>query len=280
MFTVLMSVYRKEHPGALSSALESLVNQSQMPEEVVLVQDGPLTDDLHDVIDGYLAKLPMRLVPLSVQVGLPRALNAGLDVARQPWIMRFDTDDFCLPDRVRMQAAMAETGEFDLFGAQIAEFDHDPARARRLRRVPCEHAAIVRYGLRRNPFNHMTVCYRRGLVHALGGYPDILYMQDYALWMRMLSKGVRAANSARVLVHARVGSGLIARRGGLRYAISEARLQRTLVSLGLKNRRTAAIDGFIRSAIFLSPETVREFVYGRFLRSPIDDGFQDEKTTR
>ena len=53
-FSVLMSVYRKEEPSYLSDSLESiLVNQTCRPDELILVKDGPLTDELESVIERY-----------------------------------------------------------------------------------------------------------------------------------------------------------------------------------------------------------------------------------
>ena len=38
-FSVLMSVYYKENPLFLKEALESLINQTKMPTEIVIVKD-------------------------------------------------------------------------------------------------------------------------------------------------------------------------------------------------------------------------------------------------
>ena len=57
-FSVLMSVYKKENPIYLSDSLESiLVNQNLKPDELVLVKDGPLTDELEKVITRIRAFL-------------------------------------------------------------------------------------------------------------------------------------------------------------------------------------------------------------------------------
>ncbi len=49
-FSVLMSVYAKEQPAYLSLALESVFRQSLPPDEVILVEDGKLTEGLYEVI--------------------------------------------------------------------------------------------------------------------------------------------------------------------------------------------------------------------------------------
>lgn len=269
MFSVLMSVYARENPRALREALTSLLRQTLQPSEIVLVKDGPLTVELEREIEGFVGLLPLNLCSLPKNIGLASALNVGLRCAKQPWIMRFDSDDVCMPNRIEEQARIAMQGECQLFGCQAEEFEMDWQRPIRVRSVPLTHLAIVNYALTRNPFNHMTVCYRRDVVLRLGGYPNIPYMEDYALWIKMLADGVVAANSSSALVRARVGNGMIARRGGARYVNSEIQMQRLFVSLGLKASTVAFLDGFLRSSVFLSPIPLRSWAYSKLLRKHV-----------
>ena len=50
-YSVLMSVYQKECPAYLHAAIKSMLNQTEVPDEIVLVCDGPLTDDQNQVIE-------------------------------------------------------------------------------------------------------------------------------------------------------------------------------------------------------------------------------------
>lgn len=272
MIAVLMSVYARESPRSLALALESLCAQTVAPDQVVLVKDGPLTVDLDAVVDGFAARLPLTIVALPTNVGLARALNAGLRATTQPWILRFDTDDLCVPQRIEWQREAILAGTWDLFGGQIDEFADDPAQAHQSRRVPTTHEEILRFARRRNPFNHMTVCYRRERVEAVGGYPDIPLMEDFALWLRLLAAGARTCNLPRVLVHARVGNGMLQRRGGWRYVRSEWRLQQLMHELGFKSRLASLRDGTLRSLVFLAPVGLRGWIYRRALRAAPSSG--------
>ena len=49
-YSVLMSVYYKEKAEYLELAIESMLNQTVPPEQFVIVEDGPLTDELEQVI--------------------------------------------------------------------------------------------------------------------------------------------------------------------------------------------------------------------------------------
>jgi len=266
MISVLMSVYHNEQPGFLNTALKSLAEQTVSPSEIVLVRDGELTRDLDHVIDGYRDSLNLTVVSLPTNSGLATALNFGLQHCTQPWIMRFDTDDFCLPNRVALQMAVIETQDYDLIGGQVAEFDTDPLHPHQSRTLPLQQDHIVKFSRRRNPFNHMAVCFRKSFAENAGGYPEVPLMEDYALWLKMIAAGARTMNQPETLVHARVGHGMIERRGGRKYLRSEWQLQRLFFELGMKPRWRCLIDGTLRSAAFIAPTGVKKLIYKKFLR--------------
>ncbi|HEM3600951.1 TPA: amylovoran biosynthesis protein AmsE, partial [Streptococcus suis] len=41
--SVLMSVYKNENPVFLEEAIESIIHQTRKPDEIVIIEDGPLT---------------------------------------------------------------------------------------------------------------------------------------------------------------------------------------------------------------------------------------------
>ncbi len=267
MISLLMSVYEKESADHFGVALQSILDQITLPEEIVLVEDGPLGHDLNDVIDKYSPLLPIKRIRLKENVGLARALNVGLLHVTQPWVMRFDSDDYSLPGRVSTQKDFILQNEVDLFGSQIEEFIETPNAPIRSRTVPCQSAEIIKYSSLRNPFNHMTVCFRREMVLAHGGYPNEPYFsQDYALWMLMISSGARVLNQPETLVRARVGNGLIERRGGWGYVKQELLLQRFLVRHAKRPIILAVTVGLVRSTLFSLPKFLRAFAYAYILR--------------
>ena len=75
-----MSVYYKEKPEYLQLALESVINQTVIPNEIVLVQDGKLTNELQAVITEYLQNYPtiFKTYALQQNQGLGKALNFGM----------------------------------------------------------------------------------------------------------------------------------------------------------------------------------------------------------
>jgi glycosyltransferase involved in cell wall biosynthesis len=269
MITILMSVYSRESPLALHTALTSLVQQTAAFHELVLIKDGPLTDQLDSVIAAFASQIPIRVISTPTNQGLVKALNLGIENIHTPWIMRFDSDDIAAPSRVYKQLALINEDQFDVFGSQIFEFENDPSQYNQSRRVPESHESIVRFARRRNPFNHMTVCYRTSLVKDVGGYPDIPFMEDYALWLTLIAKGAKTMNSGEALVYARTGNGMLTRRGGWKYINSELKLQKLMVDLKLKSYLFAVLHGLARSFVFMLPIVLRGWFYKMFLRRGI-----------
>ena len=264
-----MSVYARETPEYLDAALHSLSQQINQPDEILIVKDGPIGPALSAVLEKYSQTLRLRTIQIPENRGLAQALNIGIAEARHPWIMRFDTDYICTPDRVAHQRATIEAGTLDIFGSQIVEFDDKPNLAIKFRKVPTKDIQIALFARKRNPFNHMTVCYRKDLVLRCGGYPDIPFMEDYGLWIKMLAAGAKSANDSKVLVKARVGNGMMQRRGGLKYARSEFLIQALMVRTGFKSVRLAVLHAVARASIRLVPAWLRSFIYNRSLRHSI-----------
>lgn len=267
-FSVLMAVYAKEQPAYLAEALESLCNCYTPIKEVVLVEDGPLTPALQEVIGRFRPRLPLKSLALPRNQGLGPALTAGLRICSMPWVARFDTDDLIVPDRFEHQIGwLRGQPDVDLCGGWIREFDLDPqAEIGRIRRVPETHEAISVYARTRNPFNHMTVMFRREAALAAGGYGNEPMYEDYALWVRMLQRGARTANLPEVLVLARTGQGMFERRGGWKYIASELAMQRTFLRSHFIGPFRFLANLAVRLPVRLAPNRLRKLVYELFLR--------------
>lgn len=264
-FSVLMAVYFKDNPCLFANALNSICLQTELPDEVVLVEDGPLTSELSALIDSFRTKLNIVSVKLSENKGLAVALNAGLKVVSNDIVYRADSDDVNRPDRFEKQLKFF-LDDYDLVGGAIQEIDEAGVPIA-VRSLPTDDVDIRKFLKFRNPFNHMSVAFRKDVVLACGGYPNIYLKEDYALWAKMLNYNARALNLKDVLVDATAGNGMYRRRGGWRYCLSEIELQKHLLRCGVKNLFEAVFTGVIRSSVFLVPAYLRGFIYERFLRN-------------
>jgi glycosyltransferase involved in cell wall biosynthesis len=266
-FTLLVSTYGRDDPAYLREAvLSSTVSQTRPPDEVVLVQDGPVPDALAGEIRSLVDALPMPVVHLELDhnVGLGPALDAGLAASSHEIVARMDADDLSVPERFARQVPLIEAGA-DIAGSGLLEFGDSVEDVVGRRTPPTDPAEIRRVIRFRDPFNHPTVVYRRSAVLAAGGYTDMALLEDYLLFTRMVEAGAVPANLAEPLVYYRVGAGAYARRGGTALLRSELRLQRRFRELGITSRTEYLRNVVVRGGYRLVPEGVRKVAYRRLL---------------
>lgn len=268
-FSVLMSVYIKEQPDYLHQSLYSVFNQTLPPNEVVLVEDGPLDYELNAVIDEYTKRHPeLKIVKLARNNGLGIALNEGLKHCSNNLVVRMDTDDICTPDRFEKQVKyMSDNPDIDISSAWLEEFEGDISNVKSIKKVPSTHEEISSYIKSRNPLNHPSVIFRKTSVENTGGYQHYPLFEDYYLWARMFASGAKFGNIQECLLHFRTSPEMFKRRGGIKYAKTCVRFQWTLHELGIISTFSAIKASLLRGAVYLMPNAIRKAIYSKLLRS-------------
>lgn len=262
-FSVLVSVYFKERPEYLSSALESIwQNQSIKPSEIVIVKDGMLTIKLNKVIDTFSKISPIKCVSLDKNYGLGIALSKGLVACSNNIVARMDSDDIALPDRFKKQIPyILNHPEYDVVGSNIAEFNQKPNNIVSYRKLPESLPEIALFAKRRNPLNHMTVVFRKDAVLRVGNYIAFQGYEDYYLWVRMLLNGSAFFNIQENLVLARIGNNMIARRQGKIFFLQEVKLQNEFYRREFINQFDYIINLLLRAVPRLFPVWGLKFIY-------------------
>lgn len=265
-FSVLISVYKGEDATYLFDSLQSIFIQSLKPAEVVLVKDGELNSKLNEVIDLFAEKYDSLFIcGYTKNRGLGYALKYGLENCRYDIVFRCDSDDINVFDRFEKQMRLIETTDVAIVGSNIEEFNSTPGDLRRFREVPEVNEDIQRIKKSRNPFNHMSVAFRKTAVMASGGYMEMPGYEDYYLWLRLLEK-YEGYNIQSSLVHARVGNNMISRRQGLAFMLKELRFQRRLLSDNLIGTRRYFNNIMVRVTLRMLPPKFLKSFYNLFLR--------------
>ncbi|MCW2914414.1 MAG: glycosyl transferase family 2 [Actinomycetia bacterium] len=266
-FALLLTVYGGDQPDHVRAAFRSAVpQQTRRPDQVILVQDGPVPSELAGCLAELRTSSPVEVTFLTLNhnAGLGPALDAGLAASRHDIVARMDADDVSMPQRFEVQLPLIESGA-DLVGAGLLEFGTDLDDIRGRRTPPERPSDIARYARLHDPFNHPTVVYRRSAVVAAGGYGDVPLMEDYWLFARMIANGAKVANIPEPLVYYRVGEGAFERRGGRALLRSELRLQRKLLRCGFTSRAQYIRNVTIRGGYRLVPTWLRRPIYRQFV---------------
>lgn len=266
-FAVLMAVYFRDNPALFFRAIKSVIENSILPNQFLIVIDGPLTAQSESILAKAIKLFPsIELLRLPSNVGLSLALNEGLKSIKYPWVVRADADDFNHSDRFyELAKEIRSNPHLDLLGSAILEVDEEDREIAYRNPPECEDE-IRRYIKFRSPFNHMSVVFRLKKAIELGGYPNIFLKEDYALWANFISHDSIVKNIPNVLVRVTAGNEMYKRRGGLKYVRSEIKLQKFLIKLGLQSKFGGIIAGSFRSIVFLMPNQIRALFYLNFLR--------------
>ena len=267
--SVVIPTYENDDPDHFSAALNSILDQTVRPDEVIVIGDGPLSAKLEKVIGQFERNYPnvIQLYQLSENRGKGKARQIGVKRANNQIVAMMDADDICREDRFEKQLRfLKDNPDVDVVGSNVTEFSADMEVSYAVRSVPEPHdeiAALARY---RSPLNQATVMFRKDAVIDAGNYEDVRLLEDYRLWVRLLVNGAKFGNIPESLVHVRAGEDMHARRGGRTYARSEIRMEYDFYRWGFIPLWLAALNAIARVAIRTIPNSVRGSIYSRLFR--------------
>ena len=298
-----MSIYKSDVPELVRVALDSLLQQTLLPNEIVIVADGPVPAELEQEIESFkfrVSKLRTTPNPSFAKGGdlvpedgkesletrnqkpetivtyLPQEKNGGLgeamriaaEAAKYDYLARMDSDDICLPDRFEKQMkCFEEDPELSLVGGMITEFDGEPENIIAKRILPLEDAEIKRMMRGRCAVNHVTVIFKKADLMKSGNYQPFWKQEDHYLWARMMEHGCKFRNIPDVVVNVRSGKDQIARRGGLRFYKSVVRVFWYMYRHGLISFGYFLYICTVRGIVqLLMPNRLRTWVYLHLLR--------------
>lgn len=205
--SVLMSVYKAEKPAFLDRSLQSIwADQTLKPYEIILVEDGPLTPDLYDVIKKWEKIISQKLIILqnNVNEGLTKSLNKGIEIAKGDFIARMDSDDISKPQRFEKQLSfMKSHPDIVVLGGGMQEIDENNKwGAKRI--YPESQDKILKYIAKANPIAHPTTFIRR-IVFDQGYKYDERYRknQDLRLWFELLKDNYKFHNLPDIVLYFR-----------------------------------------------------------------------------
>jgi len=269
-FSVLMSVYAKDNPQWLREAVESVINQTVKPSQIVLVADGPVGPDIEKIIFDYEQNsvLEFKVLRLTQNSGLGIALQKGLEICRYPLVARMDSDDISMPNRFELQLKeFLKNPNLSILSGYIQEIDGITKEKLNVKKVPLNDTDIKKYIKIRSPFNHPCVMFKKDVVLKVGNYQPFHFLEDYYLWIRMAKNNFEMKNISEILLEMRVAHNLYARRGGYEYFKSNKALSREMLNLNIINYPYYLFNISVRFITqVLMPNKLRKFFYKKALR--------------
>jgi glycosyltransferase involved in cell wall biosynthesis len=200
----------------LESCLDSLAAQTLADHEVLAVDDHS-TDGSRRLLEEAARRDARLRVLDNPDQGLVAALNAAAAGARAPLLARMDADDVCHPDRLRAQRArMDAEPALAVLGTRVRLLGAQGGNQGMRDYVDwlnglVDHDDIVRDLFVESPLAHPTVMMRAAWLRRLGGYRAFDGPEDYDLWLRAHSAGLRFAKLPEVLLDWRDTPGRLSR---------------------------------------------------------------------
>lgn len=259
-FSVLIAVYNNDNPTYFRCALESIFNQSLPADEIILIVDGPINIELHNVISNYLENKTFKPTFLPENVGFGRALNFGLAKCSHNLIIRCDSDDINIFSRFEIQVNyMSNNPDIVASSSHVDYIDKNGLIIGR-KKVPISANKIRFYSKFFSPLNHPAVIFRKIPVQNLGGYPEFRYSQDHALWSLILKNNHTLSNLDLVLVQMRADDSMFKRRGYKNFKF-EMKIAYYKYKIGFFPFYLYLFNFILRVFILMSGSTIKKLYY-------------------
>jgi glycosyltransferase involved in cell wall biosynthesis len=201
--SVMMPVLRP-HRAYFRQAVESILQQTEKNLELIIVED-PSEISGAELLTG-INDARLRHVQNPARTSLVDQRNRALELARADLVAMLDADDIAEPGRIAAQASYLDAHlDIGVLGSQLTIIDEQGSTLG-TRAYPREHTYIVRAMARFNAIAQPSVMARRKVLVDAGAYQYRTFPvnEDYELWSRLISRGVRFANHQDALIRYRV----------------------------------------------------------------------------
>jgi glycosyltransferase involved in cell wall biosynthesis len=263
-----MSIYHKEKARYFDRCMQSIWDEQTIkPDEIVLLEDGKLTDELYKVINIWKEKLgdTFETIPLEQNVGLALALNQGLKKCNNEYIVRMDTDDISTSKRFEKQLEFLEKNiNIDVVGTYIREIDENENIVKELVKFPLAHSELYTFFSKRDPLAHATTMFRKSFFDKAGNYrADLHLAEDTLLWYDGFLNGCKFANIDYVGLNFRRTSDFYKRRANVEKSIGLLKYRILNINRKLNYGLKADIYAIAYFIISISPSFIKKIMYNR-----------------
>ena len=236
--TSICAIYINTSKKDITLAINSLLYQKYIPNQILIIADGPIIEVVNDYIKHLKEKYDdiVRIIYLKNNRGLGYALKIGLENSKNEIIARFDSDDLNLKDRLYKQYKyLMKEKSIDILGSKVLEYKIEKGIiSSRTKNVPINDLEIKKMMRYRNPINHPSVIFRKTPILNEGSYQIIESFEDYYLWLRCKKINLKFENLNEPLVAMRRESNTL-RRYGFHYAMQELSFLRKIIFENLIN---------------------------------------------
>jgi len=265
-FSVIMPVYGGDNPIHFKQAIQSLQEQTRLPDEIIVVVDGPIQQSTKSVLDEIKNNRVFKIIYQNKNLGPGVSRSNGIKASNHKIIALMDSDDISVNCRFEKQLDVIKNKKVDVVGSWIEEFIKLPSDLKISRRLPELHSEIYKFGKWRMPVNNVSLMFKKEVYEKTGGYTNQVRNEDWSLVVRMLASGAIFYNIQETLVHARAGNDMIRRRRGRDHFLMGLKIFTLMYKLKYINLLRAISNITIRVIIQFMPIGFTNVLYRYLLR--------------
>ncbi len=175
----------------IGRAVDSVANQTQLPKQLILVDDGSPDEDntfqmLNYLKDKYSKYFQIDVISLDENQGVSVARNTGWDMATEPYVAFLDADDSWHPKKIELQYQwMMKHKGCVLSGHRCGIWANSKESIEALSK---DVTRIGKFSMMlKNPFSTPTVMLKSNIPFRFR--VESLYAEDYLLWQQILYSG-------------------------------------------------------------------------------------------
>lgn len=268
-YSVLIGVCENDKSEWLSVALDCMMQQTEKPSEIVLVQNGPMPDDLTATINRYKEGFPklIKVLPLPSSMGLGVVIRQGTLACSSGFIAYMDADGYSEPTRIEEEFEALFANKADFVGTNVNEFCETVDNVSGCRAFPETPEEIYKFAKRKMPMAFSSALYKKRMVLACCDYEYCYMAEDYALCIDLLSFCAKGYNVQKPLVYKRLGKEYKKNCGGWEYLRAMRLFNAKFFKKGWFRRRDYLFRSVMNEVTFLTPNFLRIFIYNKMLRT-------------
>ena len=230
-FSLIMSVYNGTNPYLLSESLKSLLYQRYIPEEILIMFDGPLNSRISFLLNSFIYKnqynLKIRKFTNKKNLGIVKSYNYLINHVNNKLIAIHDSDDCSHYQRFYYQYNFLDINKsYSVVGSNVYENFINEFK-KKTKKMPISNSSIKKRCKYSNPMNHPTIMFRKKDLIKFK-YKNFYRMEDYYLWIRMIKKNKLFSNSNKNLELLKIVNNFFKRRGGVKILFYEFKIQKKL----------------------------------------------------
>lgn len=200
--SVIMSI-KNDEGNYLSQSIESILNQSFVNFEFIIILDGSDKNTIQKV--QYYKNLDPRLRIFNQKnLGLTKSLNIAIRKSRADLIVRQDYDDVSELNRLEyLYKFMLKNLDIVLLGSNCSKINEKNVIIGKIK-VECNHIKLKKKISYFNPLIHPSVIFRKKILSEFNFYNENFSVsQDYELWSKV-SKKYKISNINYYLLRLRI----------------------------------------------------------------------------